>query len=145
MEGGASKSVLALKEEVFVDGIGEKSESLSIMTEGAIVAEGAFGKTWACVWCLELQRDVLVWGCGGCVEAGRMGDCKVSSGDVLYCTVQYNQKCKELLSPISGQAALPPTSALRVSDAPSADQPQQPQQPLQSTVRTTQAPVLLEG
>lgn len=39
MEGGARRRVLALKEEAFVgkEAVGVKSESLSIVTEGAIV------------------------------------------------------------------------------------------------------------
>jgi hypothetical protein len=44
MEGGASKSVLALNEDVFVDeNIGVKSESLSRVTEGAILASSLAG------------------------------------------------------------------------------------------------------
>jgi hypothetical protein len=44
MEGGASKSVLALNEDVFVDeNIGVKSESLSRVTEGAILASSLTG------------------------------------------------------------------------------------------------------
>jgi hypothetical protein len=44
MEGGASKSVLALNEDVSVDeNIGVKSESLSRVTEGAILASSLAG------------------------------------------------------------------------------------------------------
>jgi hypothetical protein len=44
MEGGASKRVLALNEDVFVDeNIGVKSESLSRVTEGAILAGSLAG------------------------------------------------------------------------------------------------------
>jgi hypothetical protein len=44
MEGGASKSVLALNEDVFVDeNIGVKSESMSRVTEGAILASSLAG------------------------------------------------------------------------------------------------------